>query len=107
MEVVKCDRIGDHGESFWFIELSCGHTLKRNRKAVVNSDKISCKKCAEGKSNLQVSVDDHSEYSPMEEIKAVAKISSFFNVRMDQVQLGREMAVIYIDAEEVKRILGQ
>lgn len=77
--------------------------MSRNRKAELGS-KLSCSACAGTSTASGKEVDYVS--SDFEEVKAVSKIAAHFNVRMDQVQLGRGMAVIYIDAEDINRIIS-
>jgi len=104
--VTKCERIGDHGEVIWYVELECGHSLSRSRKSDMG-DKLSCVKCSEATTGSSMSVVPASDFNPFDEIKTISKIAAHFNVRMDQVQIGHGMASIYIDAEEIRRITGQ
>lgn len=57
-------------------------------------------------SSILLSNNTQEDLSRFDEIKTISKIASHFNVRMDQVELGRGMASIYLDAEEIRRITG-
>ena len=102
--VERCERVGDHGKTFWFVELECGHSYEKNRRYIPKSDKLSCKKCVKAELpaiNLNPTPQDFNHF---DEIKLIAKIASRFNVKMDQIQIGKGFATIYLDASEIKRI---
>jgi hypothetical protein len=106
--VVNAVKVGEYGSTSWHVELECTHTTETKRKPKVQEDKLCCKSCL---ATLPVSVQDDPwidawvEYDPMEELRAKATIASKVGVPIDQVEFFNGTATVFIDAQQVKRLL--
>jgi len=101
-------KIGEYGKTKWHVQLECGHSVDRVRKPKVDEEKISCKACLEDKGpNLAVVVSqDLGEYDAISDLKTRAAIASHFGVQVEQVDIAFGTATVYLDAVQIKRIVG-
>lgn len=107
-------RIGEYGQTSWHQVLECGHELNSARKPKPGVTKVSCKKCIPSHSTSLANVSmAHADLvydlvdpdDPMSELKLKAAIASKFDVSMEQVQIGGSTATVFLDADQVRRLL--
>ena len=112
--VTQAVRLGEYGQTKWHIELECGHSISSVRKPKVNEDRLCCKTCVappapatlmEVLSEDREDRDFFADYDPMEEIKVRAAIASKVGVPLDQVELVNGTATVFLDAQQVKRLV--
>ena len=112
--VTQAVRLGDYGQTKWHIELECGHSASSARKPKVSEDRLCCKTCIAPPSPvplMQVLSEDREDrdflapYDPMEDIRVRAAIASKVGVPMDQVELINGTATVFLDAQQVKRLV--
>jgi hypothetical protein len=101
-------KIGEYGNTKWHVQLECGHSVDRVRKPKVDEEKISCKACLEEERPNQAVVvsQDLGEYDAISDLKTRAAIASHFGVQVEQVDLTFGTATVYLDAVQIKRIVG-
>ena len=112
--VTQAVRLGEYGQTKWHIELECGHAVESARKPRVNEDRLCCKTCIAPPAPvplMEVLSDDREDrdffapYDPMEDIRVRAAIASKVGVPMDQVELINGTATVFLDAQQVKRLV--
>lgn len=112
--VTQAVRLGEYGKTKWHIELECGHAVDSVRKPKVDEDRLCCKTCIappapvplmEVLSNDREDREFFDPYDPMEEIRVRAAIASKVGVPMDQVELVNGTATVFLDAQQVRRLV--
>ena len=107
--VTEAVRIGEYGNTSWHIVLECGHSVESQRKPKIGEDKLCCKECLtpKPKTLMEVFSEDGllEEVDVMSELKTRATLASHFNVSMDQVDLVGGTATVFLDAQQVQRIV--
>lgn len=112
--VTQAVRLGEYGQTKWHIELECGHAVDSARKPKVNEDRLCCKTCIAPPAPvplMEVLSDDREDrdfftaYDPMEDIRVRAAIASKVGVPMDQVELVNGTATVFLDAQQVRRLV--
>lgn len=110
--VTAAIRVGEWGSTGWQLELECGHVVASDRRGVVGDTKVCCKNCV-APSVPQPLVEVLSDwengwepYDPMVEIKTKAKLASLVGVQLDQVDVNNGTATIFVDAQQLKRIMS-
>ena len=112
--VTQAVRLGEYGKTRWHIELECGHAIDSARKPKVNEDRLCCKTCIAPPAPvplMEVLSDDREDrdffdpYDPMEDIRVRAAIASKVGVPMDQVELVNGTATVFLDAQQVRRLV--
>ena len=113
--VTQAVRLGEYGKTKWHIELECGHAVDSARKPKVNEDRLCCKTCVappvpvplmEVLSEDREDRDFFDPYDPMEEIRVRATVASKVGVPLDQVEIINGTATVFIDAQQLKRIVS-
>jgi len=111
--ITNSTKVGEHGSSSWYLELECGHTYNAVRKPRPGDDRMSCKKCVNlgtvvPKTLVQVFAEEAEleASSYMSDLKSRAKIASVFKVDMDSVQMMAGTATVFLDAQQVARLLS-
>ena len=112
--VTQAVRLGEYGQTKWHIELECGHAVDSARKPKVNEDHLCCKTCVAPPAPvplMEVLSDDREDrdffdpYDPMEDIRVRAAIASKVGVPMNQVELVNGTATVFLDAQQVRRLV--
>lgn len=112
--VTQAVRLGEYGQTRWHIELECGHAVDSARKPKVNEDRLCCKTCISPPAPMplmEVLSEDREDrdffdtYDPMEDIRVRAAIASKVGVPMDQVELVNGTATVFLDAQQVRRLV--
>jgi hypothetical protein len=109
--VTEAVRIGDYGNTSWHIVLECDHSVESKRKPRILRDKLCCKECLNPapKTLIEVFSEDglFEDFDPMAELKNRATLASHFGVSMEQVEVGAGTATIFLDAQQVQKIISQ
>tara|TARA_B100000902_G_C27318643_1_gene922864 strand:- start:2339 stop:2695 length:357 start_codon:yes stop_codon:yes gene_type:complete len=104
-------RIGEYGNTSWHIVLECDHSIESSRKPKIQIDKLCCKECLNPapKTLIEVFSEDGllEEFDAMTELKNRATLASHFGVSMEQVEIGAGTATIFLDAQQVQKIITQ
>lgn len=112
--VTQAVRLGEYGKTKWHIELECGHAVDSARKPKVNGDRVCCKTCISSNASvslMEIMSDDREDrdffelYDPMDELKLKAAIAGKVGVPMSQVELFNGTATVFLDAQQVSRLL--
>ena len=107
--VTEAVRIGEYGKTSWHIVLECGHSIESKRKPKIGEDKLCCKECLTPKPKTLIEVFSEDglleEVDVMSELKTRATLASLFNVSMDQVDLLGGTATVFLDAQQVQKII--
>jgi len=107
--IANAERIGEYGKSKWLLELSCGHTVESKRKPDISKTKLCCKECLKPKhrliEDLTLPGDLWDYYDPIQELKIKAALASKVGVPLEQVELANGTASIFLDVQQVKRLL--
>ncbi len=112
--VTQAVRLGEYGQTKWHIELECGHAVDSVRKPKINEDRLCCKTCVDPPAPvplMEVLSEDRGDhdfldsYDPMEDIRIRAAIASRVGVPMDQVELVNGTATVFLDTQQVKRLV--
>lgn len=113
--VTQAIRLGDYGNTKWYIELECGHSTSSSRKPKVNEANLCCKTCLDAsKPSTAVALlsedredrDFFEEYDPMTDIRVRAAVASLVGVPIDQVEIVNGTATVFIDAQQLRRLSG-
>jgi hypothetical protein len=112
--VTNAVKVGEYGNTVWHVELECSHTVETKRKPKVDEDRLCCKTCIAPPvpvSLMEVLSEDREDrdffgpYDPMEDIRVRAAIASKVGVPMDQVELVNGTATVFIDAQQLQRLV--
>ena len=107
--VAHAVRVGEYGNTKWLVELVCGHTLETKRKPNATKDTFCCKDCISQETSPSLDLTMPGElwdyYDPVQELKIKAALATKVGVPLEQVEVINGTATVFLDAQQVKRLL--